>query len=209
MPLQDYQCIYHLSAHLDSSNQSSRHPPENNLLFSRIVSLLGSLTVPGMKTHQLQLIIDGGTTCLMDFLNVRKLNLTHDHNQSIPQTRWELPTNLCVSSINPVYALLVYYQRYGEQKSHQNTKQPITPMTLTTVFLIMQLLVIVFFAQISPGNIPNGMTWYNLSMIVIRPNWKKIWRSARMLITQLGMILYKLFRNIGTAFAKRAPVEKF
>ena len=129
---------------MNSLDQSSKHLPEKHLLLSRNVLLLGSLTVPGMTTHQLKLIIDGRTTCLMDFLNVRKLNLTHDHNQSIPQTRWELPTNLGVSSINPVYDLLVYYQRYGEQKSHQNTKQPITPMTLTTVFLIMQLLVIVF-----------------------------------------------------------------
>ena len=65
------------------------------------------------------------------------------------------------------------------------------------------------FAQISPGTMPNRMTWYNLSMIVIRLNWRKIWRLARMLMTQLGMMLSKLFRNIGTIFPKRAPVEQF
>ena len=39
-------------------------------------------------------------------------------------------------------------------------------------------------------------------MIVIQHNWKNIWRLARMLMTQLGMILPKLFRNIGTVSAK-------
>ena len=94
--------------------------------------------------HDNPLIIDDRTTCLMDFLNVSKTNLTNYQNQSIPQTQWMFRTNLSISSINPVYAWLLYHQRYGDQNSHQNTKHPITTMILT-VFLIMQILEIVCF----------------------------------------------------------------
>ena len=76
----------------------------------------------------------------MDFLNVSKLNLTHDQNQSISQTRWMFPISFSASSTNPLYPWLFYHQRYGDQKSHQNTKHPITPTILMTLFFITQLL---------------------------------------------------------------------
>ena len=122
------------SAHLTSSDQSSRHLLEKNLLFSSNTSILISLTVPGMTVHQLQLIVDGKITCLMDFLNVRKTNLTHYQNRSIPQKRWMFPTDWSLSSMNLVYDLLSYHQRYGDQNSHQNKEHPITLMILMTFF---------------------------------------------------------------------------
>ena len=84
---------------------------------------------------------------MMDFLNVSRLNLTHYQNQSVPQTLWMFPTNLSVSSINTIHAWLVCHQRYGDQKSHQNTKHPIMPMIFTKIFLIMQILANVFFPR--------------------------------------------------------------
>ena len=191
--------------HLTSSDQSIRQITKNKLLFSSNLLLLGLLTVPGMRIHQLQLITNGSTICLMDFWNVSKLNLTHDQNWSIQQTCWMLPINLSASSTNSGYAWLVYYQRYGEQKLHQSKKHTITP----TVFLIMKLLEnCVFCPNISledaeQNDLINFINDSDAAELEKNLNIRKI------LMTQLGMILSKLFRNIGTNFAKRAPVEQF
>ena len=103
-------------------------PSRKSLLFSRNLSLLVALTVPGMIIHQF---------CLMGFFNVIKRNWMNDQNLCITHTHWMFTINLSVSSTNTVRAWLVYHWRYGDQKSHQNTKHLIIPMILMIVFLIM------------------------------------------------------------------------
>ena len=82
-------------------------------------------------------------------------------------------------------------------------------MMLTTEFLIMKLLEnCVFCPNISWEDAKQNdlIKFINDSDAA---ELEKNLNIRKILMTQLGMILSKLFRNIGTDFAKRALVEQF